>query len=489
LLVLEQAFQEAIRKAEPSIACILVSRSEAYRRWFGETANPEFPGKLGGFDPLRAELREPPEDRQQLEELKKELQRRFNLREEIARDRLKRFFDLADPSNVPDSFGSGVVLDERGLILTNYHVVRDAVKIFVRLPGDKGSYCDIHAADPRSDLAMLRVLDRAILPLKALPRGDAAKLKKGSLVLSLANPFAAGHRDGSPSASWGIVSNVRRRAPGPVEWESDRAKLTLHHFGTLLQTDARLNLGCSGGALVDLDGQLVGITTSLAALAGGESAGGFAVPLDAAMRRIIDVLEKGEEVEFGFLGVGLGQDDRRGEVRLSSVMPGSAAARAGLRSGDLVLAIDQTPIKDNDDLLLAVGSRLAGSRIQVEVRNSAGTRRLVDVTLDKFYLPSRVIAANRPGPVRGMRVDYTSILVQRDRFRQDVPSGVFVREVVPGSPAEQARLQDAIVTHVNGQAVTTPAEFYQLAGRISGGLELTLLGRDESGLARKVKLE
>src|SRR5208337_1788428 len=111
------------------------------------------------------------------------------------------------------AFGSGVVIDEGGLILTNYHVVQDATKIYVRLPGGKGAYADIHAADARSDLAVLKLLQPNFLPLKPIVLGDADKVEQGQFVLTLANPFAAGFRDGKPSASWGIISNIRRRAP------------------------------------------------------------------------------------------------------------------------------------------------------------------------------------------------------------------------------------------------------------------------------------
>src|SRR5262249_33076315 len=143
---------------------------------------------------------------------------------------------LDDPNQVPESYGSGVVIDEKGLVLTNYHVIREAVEGFVRLPGDKASFADVFAPDPRSDFAVLKLRDAAKLqPLKALKLGDGGAVRKGQLVLSLANPYAAGFRDGSPSASWGVLSNVRRRAPGNLKEEIAGQAKSLHQYGTLLQ--------------------------------------------------------------------------------------------------------------------------------------------------------------------------------------------------------------------------------------------------------------
>src|SRR5438132_9247408 len=179
-LALEKAVQDAIQQAEPSIACILVSRSDAYRELFGERPTPDKPGHLGAFSPTQAPHRAPP------------LQRRDDLQKDEA---TRKKCDLADPDNVPEAYGSGVVIDDKELlILTNYHVIRDATKIYVRLPGKKGSYADIHAADPRSDLAVLRLLDNSVRPIHKLNSGDGGSVRKGQFVIALANPFAAGFR-------------------------------------------------------------------------------------------------------------------------------------------------------------------------------------------------------------------------------------------------------------------------------------------------------
>ncbi len=460
VLALQEAVHQSIERAEPSIACILVSRSEKYR--VRNLVQPEVPGKLGRFDLRSARMGVAFTD--------PEYQAIANL-------------DLSNPDIVPESYGSGVVLDDKeGLILTLAHVVRKAAKIYVRLPGNRGSWADIHAADPRSDLAVLRLLD-PIPNLKALKLGDGGKLRKGDFLLSLSNPFAAGFRDGSPSASWGIVSNLRRRSTGLLSEmdRSDRSRLPLHCFGTLIQTDTRINLGCSGGALLNLQGELVGLTSALAGITGGETPGGFAMPLDGGLRRIIDVLRRGEEVEYGFLGVWLRSPEKvpDGYVQIDNILPGGPAKRGGLRGegGDFILSINGTPVHTIDQLFLVVGMHLAGSTVRVEAANKPdGPRRTCTVKLAKYAVPGPIIASKRPPARGGLRVDWASTLSLRWR---SIPDGVVIREVVPNSAADKARLQpDMVITRVNNRPVTEPAEFYREMGAANGPVELTFLTSD-----------
>jgi serine protease Do len=448
--VIEEAMQRAIRETEPAIACILVSHSDAYRKIFHDEPSPEYEGKLGGFSvskPLPAAGKPivPQDNRRLIDEFFK--------------------YDLGNPNNVPESYGSGVVIDgDKLLVLTNYHVVRGATKVFVRLPGDKGSYADIYAADPLSDLAVLKLLNERIRPLKEIRWGDGGAVRKGQFILSVSNPFAAGFRDGSPSASWGIVSNIRQRAPRPVGDEDPRTPLPLAARATLLQTDAKLSLGCSGGALLNLRGEMIGLTTSKAALTGSETAGGFALPIDANIKRIIDKLRQGMEVEYGFLGIQPGQSDpaaRKGGVVISQVVPGSPANKAGLQPMEEILSINGTPVHDPEEVSTTIGLLLAGSEARVEVRDRP---KPVVVKLVKTSIPGKVIASNKAPLVRGFRVDYTSVLFTRSprTFGVDIQPGVYVRDIQSGSRAEAAglRLND-IITEVNGQEVDTPTEFYK----------------------------
>ena len=219
-LALQKAVHKVIDGAEPSVACVLVSRSKQYAE-LGEGPTEATPGKLNGFS----------------------IPRHIRLGGGAKREMIKRL-DLSNPETVPESYGSAVVIDDRGLLLTNFHVIDGATKVYVRLPGaGRGSYADILAGDPRSDLAILKMLSPPA-DLKALPFGTVQRCEReiGSLHWRIRSPRAS--RTAAPGASNGIVSNVRRQAPGSPD-ETRRAK-PLAQYGTLIQTDARLNLGCSG---------------------------------------------------------------------------------------------------------------------------------------------------------------------------------------------------------------------------------------------------
>lgn len=448
-LALQRVMQKTIQQNEASIACILVSRSELYRK------RDSKPGKLGIYDPNDVQL-DP-----KLSAEKREL--------------ILRKLDLADPTNTPPAFGSGVVIDAEGLILTNFHVVQDAAKIYVRLPGGKGSYADIHAADSRCDLAVLKLLNPTVLPLKAVTFGDADRMERGQFVLTLANPFAAGFRDGQPSASWGILSNVRRRAPINLK-EEERVK-PFHYYGTLLQTDARLHLGSSGGALLNLHGELVGLLSSTAAIQGGETPGGFALPINAPMRRLIDVLKTGDEIDYGFLGIAFNERPGNGNagVTLTSVGPGTPAD-AFLKKDDILVSVNGQPVMESDDIFLTLGIHQAGSKVRLKVRRD-GVEQQGEVTLAKLYVPGKRIAStptNRPY-VRGLRVDWASLVVQQEPRQGSIPPGVLISEVQPNSAADKAEIKVGdVITHVNQVEVKTPAAFYEAASRARGPLEVTL---------------
>ena len=449
LVKLQKHFHEVIEAAEPSIACILVSRSEQYAH-FGQGPSAARDGKLGDFRPRPVVRSMPPAERELLKRL-----------------------DLANAETVPEAYGSGVVIDDSGLVLTNYHVIADirgdgkgmATKVYVRLPGlNRGSYADILAADPRADLAVLKMLTRPA-ELRAIPIGDAAKVRKGDWVIALSNPFAAGFRDGSPSAAPTFIANLRRRVPSSNE-ERLRAKQQLSEFPTLLQTDARLHLGSSGGALINMDGELIGLTTALAAITGTDTPGGYAIPMDANTKKMIETLKRGEEIEYGFLGVMVNPEEKgagRG-VMIQEAAPGLPAAKAGMLARDIVVSINNNPVREQDDLFLNISAAQAGSEVTIVVER-AGRKKELKVRLGKSAAIAEPIVSNRPKPVHGLRVDYATTSIDANP-----PDGVLVKDLEPGSPAHKKLSADnsqynrLIVTAVDGQPVPTPADFYRLAG-------------------------
>ena len=483
---LEKHMKQLIDRAEAGVVAVVVSTSPNYPGRF----DPSLPGKLGDFAVLPKKFGGPavgPDPK----------------------------LDLSDPANIADhNFGSGIVLTAEGLILTNWHLVEGARKIFVRSANGRGSYADITAGDARSDLAVLKLLNPPpdLRPLKLAEGrvdvgrdGEAATITRGQWVISLGHPLAAGFADGSPSASWGIVSNVRRRGVGR-EREEQRTK-PLQQYSVLIQTDARLTLGCSGAPLLNLDGEVIGISVPSAALTGVETAGGYAIPMDPNYRRIIASLKSGREVDYGFLGVSFlpaqfgMPGERFGEgLAVSDVTPGTPAFEAGLRggdgrfsqNGDVILAVDGRPIRNQDDLFLHVGAALAGTTIRLTI-NRAGERRTVDVKLAKFYHEFPTISSTKALDVFGIRVDYSSVYLLKIDHRA-LPKSVLLREIVKDGPAEKklAALGEApkggwLITAVNGEAVGEPAEFYRkTAGKAS--LRLTLVDPANPAAGRELIL-
>jgi serine protease Do len=363
-----------------------------------------------------------------------------------------------------------------------------------------GVVCDaeIIAADPRSDLAVLKLLDTppgltavelADVRINEGPRKEKPTLAKGAWVVALGHPTPGGAADGGASASWGIVGNLRRRQVGPAR-EDQRVRPLSQHT-VLIQTDARVTLGCSGGGLFNLDGKLVGLTTPLAAVTGAETSGGYAIPMDPNYRRIVDALKAGREVEYGFLGVTVAQDPGarlENGLPLMSVAPGTPAWQAGLRGSqqgfrdgaDSILAVDGNPIREQDDLFLYVGAALAGTKVTLTVSRPGQGTRQVPVTLAKYSHGLPWLAAVRPRPVHGLRVEYSSVMALQWSGSGQPPVGVVVREVDPNTPAEAVlkRLGGEptrwMITHVNDRPVTAPAEFYE-AARKGGSVHLRLV--------------
>jgi S1-C subfamily serine protease len=359
-------------------------------------------------------------------------------------------------------FGSGVVIGDHGEILTAFHVVRGARQLLVRAAQRQQFYAEIIAADPRSDLAVVVPIegDGAEAPrLKPMPIADAGRLRKGSFLIALGNSFNAA-RDGTPSASWGILSNVSRKLDQEVD-EANRPRKVprLMHYPTLLQLDAKLNLGMSGGAVVNLKGELVGLTTMASSPAGFDSMAGYAIPMDRLGRRAVETLKQGKEVEYGLLGV---HADHNFTNRVSEVAVNSPAALGELQVNDEIIAVNGTPVVDFDSLILAVNAYSAGDSVRLKIRRGEATLERT-IVLAKLPVDGEVIATNRPKPWRGVRVDYSNPLTYRTFGPRSVDAsiaGVEVTEVEEGSPASAAGLKKGqLIRRVADTKIRTPRDF------------------------------
>jgi S1-C subfamily serine protease len=372
-------------------------------------------------------------------------------------------------------FGSGVVIGEQGQILTAFHVVKGARRLIVKAPDRPKFDAEVIAADPRSDLAVIAPVqepDPALPRFKPIPIGDAGTLRKGSFLIVLGNPFNAA-RDGKASASWGILSNISRRIePEPDDFQTMRRTAPqLPNYPTLLQLDAKLNLGMSGGAVVDKKGELVGLTTMASSPAGFDAMAGYAIPMDRMGRRAVETLKQGKEVEYGLLGVTSHENNTN---IVEEVTLNSPAALGDLQRQDVIIGVNGEPVVDFDSLILAVNAYSAGDAIKLQIRR-AGRELEKTIVLGKFPVQGEIIVTAPPPAWRGLRVDYLTLLARGNiQLLDEAPApGVIVRDVEPDSPAARAGLQKGGIIHrVADDPVANPAQFAQAVAKKTGPVTL-----------------
>ncbi len=284
----------------------------------------------------------------------------------LARDPFfRRFFGLRAPEPQV-SAGSGVIVDARsGHVLTNHHVVKDATAVFVVLKDNRRFQARVVGSDAGTDIALLAIPPEDLVEARF---GDSDALQVGDFVLAIGNPFGIGQ-----TVTSGIVSALGRTG------------LLSEGFEDFIQTDASINPGNSGGALINLKGELVGINTAIIGPTGGNVGIGFAVPSTIARAVMAQLIRYGE-VRRGRLGVSmqdltpalartLGVTAREGAV-LAQVQPGSPAAAAGLREGDVVLSIGNRPVRGSADLRTRLGLAPVGETLDLRVARGAEERRV-----------------------------------------------------------------------------------------------------------------
>ncbi len=396
--------------------------------------------------------------------------------------------DPTSPDFVPQEYGTGVVIEKGGLILTTYHVLSDPRKNDYYVWTQKRPFkATVIAADPWLDLAVLKIDAQDLIPIKF---GDAKDIRKGQFVIALGNPYGIA-RDGEVSATWGVISNTRRTPPATIKRGPNDGRQSLHHYGNLLQTDARLERGTSGGALVNLQGEMIGLTTSLAPASDVGSTAGFAFPIDQAFKDALEKLKTGRKVEYGFLGVGAGhlslEERQRGQrgAKVAQVVGASPATEA-LEREDVITAVGDRPIADSNDLILELSKLAVGTTVDLTIERAgegvvAKPRVLHrQVTLSKKYMDTpRPVFASVVDPVwRGLTVDYSTAVPNYNGPRLTFvdPEGcVAVTDVERSSTAWKAGLRPGMfIKNVGKTRVATPQEFRDAIGKEVGSVVLRL---------------
>jgi serine protease Do len=416
---------------------------------------------------------------------------------------LRRFFgedaeQFRPRERQAQGLGSGVIVTADGYILTANHVVDGADQIKVSLPNGAREFdARVIGNDPLTDIAVLKIEHDQKLPVAIL--GDSDKLEVGDMILAIGNPFDVGQ-----TVTMGIVSGLTRGGFGITAYEN------------FIQTDAAINPGNSGGGLLDVEGRLVGINTAILSRSGGFQGVGFAVPINMA-RHVMDQLIQSGKVSRGYLGISIqpltpelarefNLPADNGGVLVGGVMPRGAAARAGIRDGDLIVELDGRRITDPRSLQLIVSQTPPNSKIEVKVlRSESGankpaersfTATLGELPADAFDMPGMLREEPEPEAPSEMDaldgVDVTD-LDPRTRRQFNIPnttSGALITNVDPRSNAAQASLRPGdVIVEMNRKRVNSADEAVELSNQLTTERILLRIWSARTGGTRYVVVE
>ena len=365
--------------------------------------------------------------------------------------------------------GSGVIVASDGYILTNNHVIEGASDIRV-LTADKSELkARVVGADPKTDIAVVKVEAKN---LPTLQFADSSQVQVGDLALAIGNPFGVGQ-----TVTMGIIS------------ATGRGNLGIEDYEDFIQTDAAINPGNSGGALINANGELIGINTAILSRAGGNQGVGFAVPANLAQTVMNQLLKNGKVIR-GYLGViiqpvtpelakAFNLPTANGAL-IGEVTPDSPAAKVGLAQGDVITELNGVRVDDSRELRLKVSQFAPNSTVKLKVVRD-GSPREVNITLGE--LPNEKVIANSEKPenssLNGLSVDNLTPQIARQLQLSANTSGVVVTEVQDGSRADEAGLQRGdVIQQINRQAVNNATEFERLMKQSEGKTAVLLVNRN-----------
>ncbi len=383
----------------------------------------------------------------------------------------KFFGDNFDHPDLPKKYkssalGSGVIVSKDGYILTNYHVIKNADEIKVRLYDKREFKGKVVGYDPLTDIAVIKI-DAKDLP--AIKMGDSGKLKAGDVVLAIGNPFGL-----NQTVTMGIVSAVGRTNMGISAYED------------YIQTDAAINPGNSGGALVNANGELVGINSAIFSTSGGYMGVGFAIPSNLADSVVQSILKYGKVIR-GWLGVEIqdltsdlaksfGVKTEKGAL-VTEVMKNSPAGKAGLKRGDMIVEFDGKPVDNTTSLRNMVGNTAPGKTVKVKVIRQ-GKEEILTVTLEE--LPQKMMAKREKKLKNNNVLDRVEVreLTADMRESLNIPAsveGVLVVDVGEDSPASGLVAKKDVIEEIDHKAVKGLKEYEQIVSKIGPSDTVLLL--------------
>ncbi len=382
---------------------------------------------------------------------------------------LRQYYGLAVPKfkfNLR-GLGSGMIVNEKGDILTNFHVVKDADEIMVTLSDGRSYSCELIGADDQTDVAIIRIVNRdpSEPPLPTVTLGDSSNVRPGQWSIALGNPFGIAEET-SPQATLtvGVISAVRSLAT------------PMRDFFNVIQTDAAINPGNSGGPLCNIKGEVIGINTFIVSAGIEQNAGiGFAMPINT-IKPILDDLVAGRNFSHGWLGVIIqnvtdelqayfNAPSRDGAL-VSSLQKDGPAADAGVKPGDIILTINGSPIRNVSELIHVVAGIRSGNTVDVELFRD-GSLITIPVTVGSRPDAPGVEAHSPPAlpdSWRGLRVGQ---LPDNDQFEEKY--GILIQSVEPGSYASRAGLKENdVIIQVGRAKVSSVEDFFQAVRDIKG---------------------
>lgn len=392
---------------------------------------------------------------------------------QIQRDPFFEFFYGPQQPNQQFSMGagSGVILNSDGYIVTNNHVIDKAQTIEVTLNNNEKYTGKLIGTDPNTDLAVIKIEAKNLEPIVV---GNSDDVRIGEWVLAVGNPF-----DLTSTVTAGIVS-AKSRNINIINSKSKRDAFPIESF---IQTDAAVNPGNSGGALVNVRGELIGINTAIASNTGSYSGYSFAIPVNLMRKVVGDIIEFGV-VQRGFIGAKISNvtqelmdseklPNTKG-VYIGEVVVGGASEKAGLKNGEVILSYNGREIHSTSELLEEVGKGSPGKSVQLEVRGKNGKTRIVNLVLQNSDGDTKLIAKkNAEANMTKLGATFSEI-TQKEKDEFNVDCGIKVSSLGNGKLKSLGLREGTIITKLNNKPICSVEEFKEIIGTEDGGMLLEL---------------